>query len=110
MIEATTNQACCVILPTPEILESRFTQYWQRSLYYEMREKSHGGAQPNWNGSMIKNIEIALPPLEEQRRLVSYLDGLQAQVSKLRATQGETARELNALMPSVLDRAFKGEM
>ena len=110
MIEATTNQACCAILPTPEILESRFTQYWQRSLYYEMREKSHGGAQPNWNGGMIKNIVIAVPPLEEQRRLVAYLDGLQAQVSALRAAQAESERELSALMPSVLDRAFKGEL
>jgi len=110
MIEATTNQACCAILPTPEILESRFTQYWQRSLYYEMREKSHGGAQPNWNGGMIKNVEIALPPLEEQQRLVAYLDGLQARVSALRAAQAETGKELSALMPSVLDQAFKGEL
>jgi type I restriction enzyme S subunit len=110
MIEATTNQACCAILPTPEILESRFTQYWQRSLYYEMREKSHGGAQPNWNGGMIKNIVIAVPPLEEQRRLVAYLDGLQARVSALRAVQAETEKELSALLPSVLDRAFKGEL
>ncbi|MEW5938926.1 MAG: restriction endonuclease subunit S, partial [Chloroflexota bacterium] len=39
MIEATTNQACCAILPIPETLDSQFTQYWQRSLYYEMREK-----------------------------------------------------------------------
>ncbi len=110
MIEATTNQACCAILPTPNILESRFTQYWQRSLYYDMREKSHGGAQPNWNGTMIKNIDIALPPLKEQRRLVAYLDGLQAQVSQLRAYQEETQKELDALMPSILDKAFKGEL
>ena len=110
MIEATTNQACCAILPTPDILDPRFTQYWQRSLYYKMREKSHGGAQPNWNGGMIKNIEIALPPLEEQRRLVAYLDGLQAQVSHLRLRQAETQQALDALMPSILDKAFKGEL
>ncbi|MBM4425403.1 MAG: restriction endonuclease subunit S, partial [Chloroflexi bacterium] len=110
MIEATTNQACCAILPTPEILDSRFTQYWQRSLYYEMREKSHGGAQPNWNGGMIKNIEIALPPLDEQRRIVAYLDGLQAKVNALRGLQSASGEELSALMSSVLDRAFKGEI
>jgi hypothetical protein len=32
-----------------------------------------------------------------------HLDGLQG----LRAKQAETERELSALMPSVLDRAFK---
>ena len=31
-------------------------------------------------------------------------------VSALRAGQAETERELSALMPSVLDRAFKGEL
>ena len=59
---------------------------------------------------MIKNVEIALLPLEEQRRLVAYLDGLQAQVSTLRARQAETGKELSALLPSILDRAFKGEL
>jgi type I restriction enzyme, S subunit len=115
MIEATTNQACCAILPTPEILDSRFTQYWQRSLYYEMREKSHGGAQPNWNGGMIKNIDIALPPLDEQRRIVAYLDGLWAKVNAMRELQSAGGEELRpfcgrTLMPSILDRAFKGEL
>jgi type I restriction enzyme, R subunit len=48
--------------------------------------------------------------LEEQRRLVAYLDGLQAQVSQLRAHQAETHKELDALMPGILDKAFKGEL
>jgi type I restriction enzyme S subunit len=59
---------------------------------------------------LLNSIPIPVPPLEEQRRLVAYLDGLQAQVSALRAVQAETERELSALMPSVLDRAFKGEL
>ena len=46
----------------------------------------------------------------EQRRLVAYLDGLQAQVAKVRGLQEESARELDAMMPSILDRAFKGEL
>jgi type I restriction enzyme, S subunit len=41
---------------------------------------------------------------------VAYLDGLQAQVSALRAAQAETEKELSALMPSILDKAFKGEL
>jgi hypothetical protein len=50
------------------------------------------------------------PSLEEQRRLVTYLDGLQAQVTQLRAHQEETQKELDALMPSILDKAFNGEL
>ena len=110
MIEATTNQACCAILPTPDLLEPRFTQYWLRSLYYEMREQNHGGAQPNLNSAMIKNIEISIPPLDEQRRIVAYLDSVQARLASLRELQSATGEELDALLPSVLDRAFKGEL
>jgi type I restriction enzyme, S subunit len=110
MITAATNQACCAILPSPSHLEPRFTQYWLRSLYLEMRERSHGGAQPNWNGQMIKNIEIALPPLSEQRRIVAYLDDLQARVDALKQLQAETQAELDSLLPSILDKAFKGEL
>ena len=58
----------------------------------------------------IREIEIPIPPLEEQRRIVAYLDSLQAKVDELRRLQSESERELSALMPSILDRAFKGEL
>jgi type I restriction enzyme S subunit len=60
--------------------------------------------------SFLSSKVIPVPPLEEQQRLVAYLDGLQAQVSALRAAQAETGKELSALMPSILDKAFKGEL
>jgi hypothetical protein len=58
----------------------------------------------------IERKPFSPPPLEEQRRLVAYLHGLQAQVSQLRRYQEETQQELDALMPSILDKAFKGEL
>jgi len=65
---------------------------------------------PHLTGVKLKAYKIYLPPLEEQRRLVAYLDRLQAQVSALRAAQSATQKELDALMPSILDKAFKGEL
>jgi type I restriction enzyme, S subunit len=58
-------------------------------------------------------IRVPFPsqlPLAEQRRIVAYLDSLQAKVDALKALQGETQAELDALLPSVLDKAFKGEL
>jgi len=49
-------------------------------------------------------------PLDEQRRIVAYLDGLQAKVNALRELQSASGEELSVLMPSVLDRAFRGEL
>ena len=61
-------------------------------------------------GEKLKTLPIPVPSLEEQRRVVAYLDGLQAQVSALREAQSTTEMELSALMPSILDKAFKGEL
>lgn len=41
---------------------------------------------------------------------MAYLDGLQAKVDALKALQAQTQAELDALLPSVLDKAFKGEL
>jgi type I restriction enzyme S subunit len=47
---------------------------------------------------------------DEQRRIVACLVNLQAQVDELTALQDATQVELDALLPSVLDRAFRGEV
>ncbi len=58
----------------------------------------------------IKEIHIPVPSLSEQRRIVAYLDDLQAKVDSLKDLQAETAAELDALLPSILDKAFKGKL
>jgi type I restriction enzyme S subunit len=71
---------------------------------------SKGSASPHLNISSLRSFPFTLPPIDEQRRIVAYLDSLQAKVDALKALQAETAAELDALLPSVLDRAFKGEL
>ena len=58
----------------------------------------------------LKRLPMPSPPLSEQRRIVAYLDDLQAKVDALKKLQAETAAELDALLPSILDRAFRGEL
>lgn len=55
-------------------------------------------------------MRILVPTIPEQRRIVVELDALQAEVDALKRLQTETAEELDALLPSILDRAFKGEL
>lgn len=49
-------------------------------------------------------------PVLEQHRIVTELDALQAEVDALKRLQTETAAELDALLPALLDRAFKGKL
>ena len=45
-----------------------------------------------------------------QLRIVAELDELQSEVEALKRLQAETAAELDALLPVILDRDFKGEL
>ena len=77
---------------------------------YMFREKKQMTGQANINATKLKDLQILIPPLSEQRRIAAYLDDLQAKVDSLKRLQTETAAELDALLPSVLDLAFKGEL
>jgi type I restriction enzyme S subunit len=62
------------------------------------------------NQRQLKAFPVYRLPLPEQRRIVAYLDDLQANIDQLKSLQAETAAELDALLPSILDRAFRGEL
>ena len=66
--------------------------------------------QPNINLENIRRLKVRVPALSEQRRVVAEFEALQADVDTLKHLQTETAAELNALLPAILDRAFKGEL
>jgi len=58
----------------------------------------------------LLNFKIPVPPLPEQRRIVAYLDELQAKVDAMKRLRENAIAELDALLPSILDKAFKGEL
>jgi type I restriction enzyme, S subunit len=66
--------------------------------------------QYNVSLGRLRSAEIPVPPLPEQRRTIAYLDDLQAKVDAVKKLQKESEDELNALMPSILSRAFAGEL
>ena len=69
-----------------------------------------GATRPGFNTTLLSNVQLPLPSLDEQSRIVVYLDDLQAKVETLKRLQSETEAELNALLPSILDKAFKGNL
>jgi len=67
-------------------------------------------AQPNINAKRYCDLEIPLAPIEEQKKITAYLDKVREIVESLRKLQQRTEEELENLVPSVLDKAFKGEI
>ena len=111
LIDANVNQHVTIIRPL-ELLNSRYLMYWlsQPSVQEFINNEQKGATRQGFTKAQIEQLKIPLCDLDEQRRIVAYLDGLQAQVDRLKALQAQTAAELEALLPSILDRAFKGEL
>ena len=86
-------------------------QYFQSPGYWEqIADEKKGTGQPNLNGSKLQKLKVPVPPDAEQRRIVEHLDSLQAKADALKRHQVETAAELDAMLPAILDRAFKGQL
>ncbi|QLE48315.1 hypothetical protein FD724_09410 [Nostoc sp. C057] len=62
------------------------------------------------NQRQLKAFVIFKPPLPEQSRIVAYLDELQTKVDTMKHLREQAMTELDALLPSILDKAFKGEL
>lgn len=66
--------------------------------------------QYNVSVGRLRGAALPIAPLPEQRRLIAELDALQAKINAVKALQNETAAELDAMLPAILDKAFKGEL
>lgn len=93
----------------PRFLELALSSPFSQE-YLVRRKTGLADAQVNISQSILKSTPIVYPSISEQRSIVTYLDCLQSKLEALRCLQKETAAELDALMPSILDRAFRGEL
>lgn len=77
---------------------------------YMSDERKQMTGQANVNATTLKKLPLPLPNIDVQRDLVAELDALQAKVDAVKALQTETAAELDAMLPAILDKAFKGDL
>lgn len=97
-IEAATNQAVCYIVPDQKICKPRYLYYHLLSIKQYLLGQRAGGAQPNISQALIRGLEIPLPPLPEQDRIIEILD----QADALR----QQRREADALSQRILPAQF----
>jgi type I restriction enzyme S subunit len=93
----------------PEYLE----HVLKSSALRDQIERGASGTSPTMkNISKEKVLALRLPstPLPEQKRIIAELQMLQSETDALTHLQAETAAELDALLPAILDRAFKGKL
>ena len=71
----TTNQACCACVHVPSV-DKKYLFYYLLAMRDYFIGRGEGGAQPNISKEKIVETPFALPPLHEQKKIVSKLDEL----------------------------------
>lgn len=72
-VDAATNQAICGLECNKNLIP-RFLYYFLKIQQDEIRKLGSGGAQPNINQGKVKNLEIPIPVIEIQEKIVQKLD------------------------------------
>lgn len=83
-------------------LRSREKGDWQR--------EKIGFRLTELNVADMRKVPVPVPSFAEQKRILAHLGRFYKNAGTLSRLAAETAAELDALIPSILDKAFKGEL
>jgi type I restriction enzyme S subunit len=83
-------------------------------LFYALNQPEQwpkrGGSQPFIGLADTRELELDLPPLNEQKRIVEKLESLQARSRRAKAALDEVPALLEKLRQSILAAAFRGDL
>jgi len=108
-VDAATNQAICGIFKNEDIQSNylfHFLSYKKPSLI----RQGIGGAQPNINQGILRNLEIPLPPLPEQKAIVARIEQLFSDMENGKQQLQTAQQQLKIYRQSLLKAAFEGKL
>jgi type I restriction enzyme S subunit len=98
-IKATTNQACCNIVSDPNKSIPHFLFYNILGRYKEIEGKANGAAQQNLSVGVLKELDIVLPPLSEQKTIANILTAFDDKIDLL--------QQQNTTLETIAQTIFK---
>lgn len=81
-----------------------------RSTYEELRSAVHGATRPRVNLTVLKSLQLRIPPLPEQRRIVAKIDSLSSKSKRAREHLDHIPRLVEKYKQAVLTAAFSGAL
>ena len=108
-VDAATNQAICGIYKNENI----DSHYLYNYLFYKKQKlvnQGIGGAQPNISQTILKNLNLPLPPKSTQLAIVSKIEELFSELEKGIESLFTAKQQLKTYRQSVLKCAFEGKL
>jgi type I restriction enzyme S subunit len=110
--EATCNQSLVSIFPKDlKILIPEFIFYNLNMRYLEIRRITgdDGNDRRGLNMSIIRDIEIPLPPVEIQNNIVNKIIKISSEIEKLKNQSSIEKEKISSLRQSILSHVFNFE-
>jgi type I restriction enzyme S subunit len=108
-LEATVNQACCVLPPSVKVNENLL-------LHFIISARNHlislatGGGQPNINQDIVRSLRIPIPEVDEQIEIVEHLSKILVELEGLLRLSDRQVRLLQERRSALISAAVTGQI
>lgn len=87
--------------------EPRYLKKFLELNFNLFNDAKKGAAIPHLDFNIFKNLEIPLPPIEEQKRIVEKLEKLLGKIKEAKKLRAEALESTQNLLPSELHKIFE---
>ena len=102
----TTNQAIAFSQLNEDLVNTIYVYYCIQLMRNNLLTKQRGVRQKNFNLSMIRDIDIPVPPIELQNKFADYVIKIEEEKKKLE----DSLAELETLFDALMQEAFSGNL
>jgi type I restriction enzyme S subunit len=106
---AATNQAVCAIFPPPEV-EGKFLFWYLRHRRADLIAQAVGGAQPNISQSILRSVDLPVPPVEDQRSIVAEIEKQLSRLDEAVTSLKRVKANLKRYNATALKAAVEGRL
>ncbi len=111
ILPANTNQALAIIQGFHKVLTPNFLKFQLDSFVArKVTSKARGGAMNNVSLGDLKNLDVLIPPVPEQRAIVAKIEQLFSELDNGIANLKAAKDKLEIYRQAVLKKAFEGEL
>jgi type I restriction enzyme S subunit len=100
------------IRPNKEILSEYIVYFFNTEYCYQLNHEGTvaGGGQGNLNVKNVERYRIPLPPIEEQKQIIAYLDNYRLEMDKLISKYQKQIELMQEYRTSLISQAVTGKI
>lgn len=104
---AVLNQHIFKVIPNTAVVEKEFLHYLILNTLREIARQAHGIAMQHITKSKFEEIQVALPSLTEQHRLIYVIKQCAERIEEIERLTVESCSEVSTILPSMFNIVFE---